>query len=131
LRRDVFGIKKLSIRGPVTIPVAWRQGHALFVEIPEKLFVYQHCPGRHSGNLCISSEVRHWTYCTVHGPLSRIGCESEWRVMIALWLDAALILLLLHSDSRPFRSCTLPTLICTTSSSCFTIPFLFATVLVF
>jgi hypothetical protein len=51
-------------------------------------------------------------YRTVHGPLSRIGCESEWRVMIGLGLDAALILLLLDSDSRPFRSSTLQTLTC-------------------
>jgi len=51
-------------------------------------------------------------YSTVHGPLSQIGSEAEWRVMIALWLDAALILLLLQSDSRPFRSCNLQTLTC-------------------
>jgi hypothetical protein len=51
-------------------------------------------------------------YCTVHGPLSRIGCESEWRVMIGLGLDAALILLLLDWDSRRFRSSTLQTLTC-------------------
>jgi hypothetical protein len=43
-------------------------------------------------------------YCTVHGPLLQIGSQSEWRMIIALWLNAFLLLLLLHSDSHRYPS---------------------------
>jgi hypothetical protein len=52
-------------------------------------------------------------YCTVHGPLLQIGSQSEWGMIIAIWLNAVLILLLLHSDSHPYHSRDLQTLTCT------------------
>ena len=52
-------------------------------------------------------------YCTVHGPLLQIGSQSEWRMIIAIWLNAALIFLLVRSESHRYDSRDLQTLTCT------------------
>jgi hypothetical protein len=52
-------------------------------------------------------------YCAVHGPMRQLGSPWELSAILALWIDAVLIVLLPHIASCSFRSGDLQTLTCT------------------
>src|SRR5919108_5687558 len=52
-------------------------------------------------------------YCAVHGPARQLGSPWELSAILALWLDAVLIVLLPHITSCSFHSGDLQTLTCT------------------
>lgn len=52
-------------------------------------------------------------YCTVHGPLQQIGSISDWRAVVARFVDPDPSALLASASSCPLRSTDLRTFTCT------------------